>query len=66
MSEFRKLTPRDLALGIGRKATKEELQELLNRPDDGTRYTAEEVKAYIKEELAKRRLERASKPHMYY
>jgi hypothetical protein len=28
----RKLTPRDIALGIGRKATDEELEEYLSRP----------------------------------
>ena len=28
----RKLTARDIALGIGRKATDEELEEYLNRP----------------------------------
>jgi hypothetical protein len=28
----RKLTPRDMALGIGRKATEEELEEYLSRP----------------------------------
>ena len=32
MEKFRKLTPHDLAFGIGRKATKEELEELLSRP----------------------------------
>jgi len=34
MEKFRKLTPHDLAFGIGRKATKEELEELLSRPTD--------------------------------
>lgn len=32
MEKFRKLTPHDLAFGIGRKATKEELEELASRP----------------------------------
>lgn len=31
MEKFRKLTPHDLAFGIGRKATKEKLEELVNR-----------------------------------
>jgi hypothetical protein len=32
MEKSKKLTPHDLAFGIGRKATDEELQELLNSP----------------------------------
>jgi len=32
MEEIKKLTSRDLAFGIGRKATDEELKELLSRP----------------------------------
>ena len=31
MEKFRKLTPHDLAFGIGRKATKEELEEEIKK-----------------------------------
>lgn len=31
MEKFRKLTPHDLAFRIGRKATKEELEELFSK-----------------------------------
>ena len=37
MEKFRKLTPHDLAFGIGRKATDEELRELVSRPKTGKR-----------------------------
>ena len=44
---IKKLTPRDAVLGIGRKATEEELAEYLNRP------RKEEFKpiAHVREEL---------------
>ena len=32
MDKHKKLTNRDVAFGIGRQATKEELQEYLNKP----------------------------------
>ena len=48
MEKFRKLTPNDLAFGIGRKATKEELEELFTRPL-GKLVTGEEMLAELKE-----------------
>lgn len=60
MEKFRKLTPHDLAFGIGRKATDEEIRELLNRPRSGERKTAEEVVREIKENLEKQRIKKAS------
>ena len=60
MEKFRKLTPHDLAFGIGRKATREEIQELLSRPDTGEYKSAEEVLADIKKRLAEKRLKKAS------
>ena len=53
MEKFRKLTPHDLAFGIGRKATREEIQELLSRPDTGEYKSAEQVLADIKKRLKK-------------
>jgi len=54
MEKFRKLTPHDLAFGIGRKATKEELEELFNRPD-GESKDAKQVLEDIKKRLAEKR-----------
>ena len=45
MEKFRKLTPHDLAFGIGRKATREELEELFSRPQG----PGMEAKAFLKE-----------------
>ena len=45
MEKFRKLTPHDLAFGIGRKATDEELEELFSRPLG----KLTEARAFIKE-----------------
>lgn len=54
--EFRKLTPHDLAFGIGRKATDEELREMLNRAKSERRFSAEEVLEEIKKRLASKRI----------
>jgi len=43
MEKFRKLTPHDLAFGIGRKVTDEEWRELLSRPKTGKSKTAQEL-----------------------
>ncbi len=59
MEKFRKLTPHDLAFGIGRKATKEELQELLSRPT-GKLITAEELLAELKERNKQKQIKKAS------
>ena len=56
MEKFRKLTPHDLAFGIGRKATKEELEELFSRPKTGEYKTEEQVLKDIKNRLAEKRL----------
>ena len=60
MEKFRKLTPHDLAFGIGRKATKEELEEWLTRPDPGEHKSAEQVMEDIKKRLSEKRLKKAS------
>jgi hypothetical protein len=59
MEKFRKLTPHDLAFGIGRKATKEELEELFSRPL-GKLVTAEELLAELKERNEKKKIKKAS------
>jgi hypothetical protein len=59
MEKFRKLTPHDLAFGIGRKATREELEELFTRPS-GLGKEASEVLKDIKKRLAEKRLKKAS------
>ena len=59
MEKFRKLTPHDLAFGIGRKATQEELQELLSRPS-GKGKPIEEAIMGIKERLAAKKPKKAS------
>lgn len=51
---MKKLTAHDLAFGIGRKATDEELEELLSRPK-GKAKDAEQVRREIKENLQQRR-----------
>lgn len=60
MEKFRKLTPHDLAFGIGRKATKEELEELFSRPDTGKYITGEELLAEYKERSKKNKIKKAS------
>jgi predicted nucleic acid-binding protein len=59
MEKFRKLTPHDLAFGIGRKATKEELEELFSRPL-GKTVTSEELLAELKERNQKKKIKKAS------
>ncbi|MBS1685992.1 MAG: hypothetical protein JSS76_14695 [Bacteroidetes bacterium] len=59
MEKFRKLTPHDLAFGIGRKATKEELEELFSRPE-GKGKEASQVAEDIKKRLAEKRHKKAS------
>ncbi len=54
MEKFRKLTPHDLAFGIGRKATDEELRELVSRPKTGDRIDATEVLERINKGLAEK------------
>lgn len=49
----RKLTSRDIALGIGRKATDEELEEYLSRPY-GKSIPLKEAVKQIKEKLQKK------------
>lgn len=51
---MKKLTSHDLAFGIGRKATDEELEELLARPT-GKGKDIEQVRKEIKEALKERR-----------
>lgn len=59
-NKIKKLTPHDLAFGIGRQATDEELQELLSRPA-GKGKDIEQVRKEIKESLkAKRDKRKAS------
>ncbi len=59
MEKFRKLTPHDLAFGIGRKATKEELEELFSRPL-GKLVTGKELIAEYKERSEKNKIKKAS------
>jgi hypothetical protein len=51
---IKKLTAHDLAFGIGRKATKAELDELLSRPT-GKGKDVEQVRKEIKENLKQKR-----------
>lgn len=60
MEKFRKLTPHDLAFGIGRKATQEELEELFSRPDKGKAITAEEMLKEYVERKSKKDIKKAS------
>jgi len=53
----KRLTAHDLAFGIGRKATSEELKELLSRPA-GKGKDIEQVREEIKENLRQRRNKR--------
>ena len=59
MEKFRKLTPHDLAFGIGRKATREELEELFSRPL-GKLLTGKEMLAELKERNEKKKMKKAS------
>lgn len=51
----KKLTPRDVVLGIGRPATKEELAEYLDRPRTLEFVPIEQVRQELTEYLAKKR-----------
>ena len=55
MEKPKKLTAHDLAFGIGRKSTDEELSELLSRPKKGERKDAmvalEEIKKRLQRQL---------------
>lgn len=59
METFKNLTPHDLAFGLGRKATKAELEELFRRPL-GRLSTSEELLAELKERNAKKKIKKAS------
>ena len=59
MEKFRKLTPHDLAFGIGRKATDEELRELVSRPKTGQRIDAMQVLEIITKRLANKNVMKA-------
>lgn len=52
---FRKLTVEDVALGIGRPATDEELADYFNRPQEGEWKPLEKVVGDIKKHLQKER-----------
>jgi hypothetical protein len=53
--EFKPLTTKDVALGIGRKFTTAELNEYLNRTKGSKGQSAEEVKKYIASRLSERK-----------
>ena len=53
----KELTAHDLAFGIGRKATKAELAELIKKPS-GKNKSAKKVIAALKEHLTERRTKR--------
>jgi hypothetical protein len=59
MDKFRKLTPHDLAFGIGRKATREELEELFTRPT-GPGMDAREFLKELKARNAAKKMKKAS------
>lgn len=48
---YRKLTPEDMAFGIGRPATDEELMDYLNRPMEGKPRLLKDAIADIKKRL---------------
>ena len=55
MDKFtKKLTSKDVALGIGRKATDDELREYLNRPRKGEFKPIDQVKEELLSHLNKR------------
>jgi hypothetical protein len=62
MEKYRKLTPHDLAFGIGRKATEEELKELVARSkaDKGKRIDAMDALNDRKSRLADKEIKKAS------
>ncbi|MCB9034827.1 MAG: hypothetical protein H6553_13395 [Chitinophagales bacterium] len=51
--ELKKLTPHDLAFGIGRVATEEELELLMEETKEEVFYSIEDVKTYIEANLKK-------------
>jgi hypothetical protein len=55
-SDVRKLTPHDLAFGIGRKATSEELDLLIEDLDNETFSDAETVMKRISRNIEKKKL----------
>jgi hypothetical protein len=55
--QHRELTAHDLAFGIGRKATKAEIEELLNKPA-GKSKSAKKVLTALKTHLEERRSKR--------
>jgi len=59
--EVRKLTPHDLAFGIGRKATDEELDLMLEEMENETFADAEDVMKKISKNLEKKTKERSVK-----
>ncbi len=54
MQKMKKLTAHDLAFGIGRKATREELKELLSRPA-GKGNDVEQFRKEVKDNLRNKR-----------
>ncbi|HWB62947.1 MAG TPA: hypothetical protein VG603_05495 [Chitinophagales bacterium] len=60
MGRAKKLTTHDLAFGIGRKATDEELLELIRRPKTGKRTDGMDVLEDIKKNLAQKDTKKAS------
>ncbi len=58
MAGFRKLTPHDLAFGIGRKATDEELKELLSRSDKSKGKPLEQALIDIQKRFEEKRIKK--------
>ena len=54
----KKLSTRDAVLGIGRKATAEELEEYINRPRSGKFKPLEQVRKEVTEHLRNRNQKR--------
>ncbi len=52
VAKFKPLTTKDVALGIGRKFTDDELEEYLARTSGGKPVSAEKVKARLKKRLS--------------
>ncbi|MBS1624582.1 MAG: hypothetical protein JST83_11215 [Bacteroidetes bacterium] len=65
MEKFKKLTPHDLAFGIGRKATREELEELFSRPRSGKLMTAEEMLAELKRRNEEKKIKKLRECPIY-
>ena len=60
MEKFRKLTSHDLAFGIGRKATEEELRELLDRAKNSEKIESADALKEIEKRLAEKNIKKAS------